>query len=172
LVGKFKAPVIVSPAFNTLFEAVPVTFPVRLPKKDAVTVPAEKFPLASRLTKVLTVLEFVAELAAVAPEATFAAERPPTVATVVADWVPFTSPEREPVKLEALKVPVILPAERVPVTRALPITSKVDPGVVVPIPTLPADVIRILSEGVVEAPDGAVENVRCDDDAASSTPAI
>jgi hypothetical protein len=68
-----------------LFEAVPVTFPVRFPKKVAVTVPAEKFPLASRFTRVLAMLEFVAAFAAVAPEATFAAETPPTLATVVAD---------------------------------------------------------------------------------------
>src|SRR5205085_1302160 len=49
--GSCNAPVMVSPAFNTLFEALPV--------KLAVMVPALKLPDASRATNVLAVLELV-----------------------------------------------------------------------------------------------------------------
>jgi hypothetical protein len=61
-------------------EVSPVTFPMRF----AVTVPAEKFPEGSLLTRALTVFRPVAALARFAPEATLAAARPPTVATVEA----------------------------------------------------------------------------------------
>jgi hypothetical protein len=64
----------------------------------------------------------VAALARFAPEATFAAVTPPTVATTVADWVPVTFPEREPEKLVEVvavvafpdRVAVMVPAEKLP----------------------------------------------------------
>src|SRR5208283_1382118 len=67
-----------------------------------VMLPAEKFPLPSRLTMALAVLALVAALAAFAPKATFAAPTPPTVLTTVALSVPVTSPFRVPLKLAAL----------------------------------------------------------------------
>ena len=57
-----------------------------LPARVAVIVPAEKFPLASRLTMALPVLRFEAALAAMAPLAMLAADCPPTVETTVAPW--------------------------------------------------------------------------------------
>lgn len=60
--GRAKFPVMVSPAFNT--------FPLASPVKEAVMVPAEKFPDPSRATMVLTVL---LEVAVVAELATFPA---------------------------------------------------------------------------------------------------
>jgi len=53
--GNINVPVIVSPAFSTLLEALPVKF--------AVMVPAEKLPDASRATLVLAVLALVASVA-------------------------------------------------------------------------------------------------------------
>jgi hypothetical protein len=48
--------------------ALYVVLPEAVPVKDAVTVPAEKFPEESRLTMVLTVLVSVAALAASSAE--------------------------------------------------------------------------------------------------------
>src|SRR5262249_32631061 len=77
----------------------------------ALMVPAEKFPLASRLTSVFGVLALVAALAALAPLATAAAVCPPTLPTTVADWLPVTSPASAPEKLVAvLAEPEILMA--------------------------------------------------------------
>ena len=64
--------------------ALPVRLPVTLPTRLAVMVPAEKLPDASRFTIVLAVLAFVAELAALVPDATLAADWPPTKLTTVA----------------------------------------------------------------------------------------
>ena len=83
----------------TLPVTLPTTLPLTLPARLAVMVPAEKSPEASRLTRVAAVLALVAALAAAAPAATLAALRLPTVATVVAPWVPVTSPARLPEKL-------------------------------------------------------------------------
>jgi hypothetical protein len=102
--------------------AVPVRFPVTFPVRFAVTVPAEKLPSASLRTIVEAVLEFVAAFARTDPEATFEAVWPPTLATTVEDWVPVTSPEREPEKLvevvEVVAFPdrfaVTVPAEKLP----------------------------------------------------------
>ncbi len=89
-----RGPVIVSPAFKRFKDAAPVTFPVKLPVtlpvrfpvtfpvrlpatlpvtsplKLAVTVPAEKFPDGSLLTRVPTVLAFVAAFATSSAECT------------------------------------------------------------------------------------------------------
>ena len=70
-------------------------------------VPAEKLPLASRLTNALKVLPLVAALARFAPAATFVAVTPPTAPTTVLPCVPVTSPVSAPVKLAAL--PLTLP---------------------------------------------------------------
>src|SRR3990172_9634770 len=66
--GSCNAPVIVSPALSTLLEALPVRF--------AITVPAEKFPDASRLTIAFDVLRLVAALASTVAAATLAAVLP------------------------------------------------------------------------------------------------
>jgi hypothetical protein len=58
---------------------------VAFPDKLAVMVPAAKLPEASLLTIVEAVFRFVEALARFAPEATFAAETPPTVETTVVD---------------------------------------------------------------------------------------
>lgn len=106
---------------------------VALPDKLAVIVPAEKLPEASLLTMVEMVFKFVAAFARFAPEATFAAVTPPTVETTVADWVPVTSPESEPVKLVEFvevvafpdKLAVIVPAEKLPEASLLTIVDTV-----------------------------------------------
>lgn len=96
-----------------------------LPARLPMMVPAAKFPLASRLTRVLAVFAEVALLESVAPEAMLAAVRPPKLETTVADCVPVTSPIRLPVKLVELpavvavaalpfRVPVMIPAEKFP----------------------------------------------------------
>src|SRR5208283_2017174 len=71
--------------------------PGRFKLPARVMLPAEKFPLPSRLTMVLTVFALVAALAAFAPDATFAAVTPPTVLTTVALCGPVTSPESDAV---------------------------------------------------------------------------
>ena len=105
-----------------LVVVVAVVALVALPFKAAVMVPAAKLPEASRLTMVLTVSALVAALAAVVAEATLAADWPPTVLTTVADCVPVTSPESDPLKLVAvvavvalpIRAAVIVPAEKLP----------------------------------------------------------
>ncbi len=71
--------------FVALSAVVALVAVVALPFKLAVITPALKLPEASRLTIVLGVLLFVALFAAVAPVATLAADKPPTVFTTVAD---------------------------------------------------------------------------------------
>jgi hypothetical protein len=88
----------------------PVTLAPLPLKPEAVIVPAEKLPLASRLTRAPGVLASVALLAAAAPLATLLALRPPTEATTVAPCVPVTSPASEPLKLVALVAVVALVA--------------------------------------------------------------
>jgi hypothetical protein len=93
-----------------------------LPLSDPVIVPAVKLPEASRFTIVEAVFRFVAALAAFAPDATLAADTPPTAETTVAACVPVTSPAKEPLKLVAdvavdalpLSEPVIVPAVKLP----------------------------------------------------------
>src|SRR5580658_7827348 len=80
----------------------PVRFEPLPAKELAVIVPAEKLPVASRLTSVPGVLAVVAPLAALAPLATLPAVTPPTLDTTVAPCVPVTSPESGPVKLVAV----------------------------------------------------------------------
>lgn len=83
---------------TTVADCVPVTSPNMLPVKLtaefafvavpirlAVTTLAEKLPLESRTTILFAVLPEVAEFAAFEPDATEAAESPPTDATTVAD---------------------------------------------------------------------------------------
>lgn len=103
--------------------AVPaVVADVAFPLKLAVMVPAEKLPEASLRTTVEAELALVAELASETPEATLAADCPPTEETTVADWVPVTFPERDPEKLTAkvallavpVKLAVTVPAEKLP----------------------------------------------------------
>ena len=53
---RFRVPVIVSPGFKTFKDAAPVTFPVTLPVRLAVIVPAAKLPELSRRTMALAVL--------------------------------------------------------------------------------------------------------------------
>ncbi len=67
-------------------DPLPESVPEKVPpeKVVAVIVPAVKFPDASRLTIVEAPFAFVALFAALAPEATFAAETPPTLFTVAA----------------------------------------------------------------------------------------
>src|SRR5437868_1707553 len=48
--GNVSAPVIVSPVFKRLRDALPVSVPVRLPVIVAVIVPAAKLPETSRVT--------------------------------------------------------------------------------------------------------------------------
>ncbi len=72
-------------------------FPARLPA----IVPAMKFPDASRRTIVFGAFALVAVFAIDAPPATLAALWPPTLPTMVAPWVPVTSPARPAVKLVA-----------------------------------------------------------------------
>jgi len=135
---------------TTVALCVPVTSPDRLPLKfvavtalvalvavlalpfnAAVIIFAAKLPAASRLTIVLTTLLAVAALAAVAPAAILAAETPLTELTTVADCVPTTSPDNEPVKLVAVVAVVALPVRlplklpvRVPPTVKLPSVVK------------------------------------------------
>ncbi len=72
--------------------------PERLPEKvPAVIVPAEKFLATSRLTIVEVPFKFVALFAAVAPEATFAAETLLTLFTTAAA-VPGPVAETSPVR--------------------------------------------------------------------------
>lgn len=111
-------------------EALPVTLPVRL----AVIIPALKFPEASRLTRVDTVLALTALFANVAALATLAALTPPTLATDVAPWVPVTSPLSVPVKLVAEVAVDALPV-KLPVT--LPVTLPVRLAVILPALKLP-----------------------------------
>ena len=70
-----------------------------LPFRLAVIMFAEKLPDASLFTIVDAVLEEVAAFAANSAECIFAALDPPTNDTTVADCVPVTSPDKEPVKL-------------------------------------------------------------------------
>src|SRR5579863_7563997 len=112
--GSCNAPVIVSPALSTLFDALPV--------KLAIIVLAEKLPDASRATIVLGVSRLVAAFAKTVAAATFVAVCPPTVLTTDALCVPVTSPVNEPEKLVAvvavvalpLKLAVMVPAEKLP----------------------------------------------------------
>jgi hypothetical protein len=70
-------------AYVAVPDKLPVTLPVNGPENVAVIVPAVKPPsVPSRFTIVLTIFVFVAEFAAFAPLATFAAVTPPTVVTV------------------------------------------------------------------------------------------
>jgi hypothetical protein len=70
-------PVVPSFVYCAAMALVPIwRFPL------SVTVPALKFPEASRFTIVLAVFALVAAFAAFAPPATFAVVTPPTVATV------------------------------------------------------------------------------------------
>ena len=80
-------------------------------KAVAVTVPADKFPLASRFTMVFGVFAVVAAFARSSAAWTLAAVEPPTLATTVVSCEPVTSPARLPVKLAALPLtlPVTLP---------------------------------------------------------------
>lgn len=99
---KFPEPE-VSPKRNELAALLAVTSAL------AVTVPAVKFPDASRRTIVEAVLLEVAALAKLAPEATLAAVTPPTEETTVADCVPVTSPAKLPEKLVAEVAVVAFP---------------------------------------------------------------
>src|SRR5207244_1439393 len=131
---------------TTVAPCVPVTSPARepekfvalvavvaLPLRAPVIVPAEKLPLASRLTIVLAVLALVAALASAAPPATFAAVCPPALETTVAACVPVTSPARLPEKFVVLvavvalplRAPVIVPAEKLPEASRLTIVLAV-----------------------------------------------
>src|SRR4029434_977283 len=84
--------------------------------------PAEKPPVAVRLTMVLAVFALVAALASTVAAATLAAVCPPTKLTTVAPCVPVTSPINDPLKLVAvvavvalpLKFAVIVPAAKLP----------------------------------------------------------
>ena len=71
---------------------LPVTFPVTFPDKAAVIVPAEKLPLASLFTIVLTVLLFVAAAIVVLIVPIVEALTPPTLFTVGKLAVPAKSP--------------------------------------------------------------------------------
>jgi hypothetical protein len=128
---------VISPVrFPVIEAAVPLTLPVTLPVRFPVTLPirlediifAEKLPLASRLTRVLEVLLFVAAWVSLTDDAMAAASLPPTVATVVAIPRLVTSPVRLPVKEAAvpLTFPVTLPV-RLPVT--FPVRLAVTPEV-------------------------------------------
>ena len=77
---------------TTLPVKLPVTFPVTLPVKDAVTFPALKFPLASLLTSVLTVLVEVADAVVLAMVVIVEEFTPPTVFTLGTSAVPPKSP--------------------------------------------------------------------------------
>jgi hypothetical protein len=125
---------------TTVEDCVPVTSPERLPVKDvdevaevafpaklAVITLAEKLPFASLRTMRLAVAEAVAEFAALAPDATEDAERPPTEDTTVADWVPVTSPVKFPVKEAAEFADVAFPDKFAVTTLAakLPFESRI-----------------------------------------------
>src|SRR4030095_13820336 len=71
--------------------------------------PAEKPPVAVRLTMVLAVFALVAVLASTVAAATSAAVCPPTKLTTVAPCVPVTSPTNDPEKLVAVVAVVALP---------------------------------------------------------------
>lgn len=129
---------------TTVEDCVPETSPERdpeklvvevaLPIKFAVIVPAAKLPEASLLTIADAVFRLVAELAEVAPLATFAALTPPTEATTVADCVPVTSPDRDPEKLVVevafpIKFAVMVPAEKFPDASLFTIVETVLEGV-------------------------------------------
>jgi hypothetical protein len=80
-------------------EPLPEKVPEKVPPKKfvAVIVPAVKFPAASRLTIDEAAFPFVALFAVFAPEATLAAETPPTlliVAAAVPGPLAVTSPVR------------------------------------------------------------------------------
>ena len=96
------------------------------PFNIAVIVPAEKLPLASLKTTAEAVLALVGAI-------------PLILVTVVAPWVPVTSPIRLPEKLTAFTPvsPAPLPVKLVAVMP--PTTCKVLVGVAVPIPTLVPD---------------------------------
>lgn len=111
---------------------------VALPFKEAVIVPAEKFPEASLLTIVDAVLRDVELFARVTPEATLEDDIPPTVETTVALWIPVTSPEREPEKL----VDVIEEVEEV----AFPLRE----AVMVPAEKLPEASLVTIADGVLD----------------------
>ena len=148
---------------TTVVDCVPVTSPVRLPVKlvalpavvavaalpfrTPVMMPAEKFPLASRVTSVLAVFAEAAVLARVAPAAMFAALRPPTVDTTVAGCVPMTSPARLPVKLEALPLtlPVTFPV-RLPLKVPVVVPPRVRPEASCPLPTAPVASLAVVTE--------------------------
>jgi hypothetical protein len=102
-----------------LVEVTAVVALVAFPDKVAVIVPAAKFPEASLRTIVEGVLSAVELFARPDPVATEEAVDPPTSETTVADCVPVTSPDREPVKLVELvalpmRVAVMVPAEKLP----------------------------------------------------------
>lgn len=96
-------------------------------KLEAVIALAEKFPAPSRITIRLAWLELAAEFAALAPEATEAADRPPTNPTTVEVWVPETSPASEPVKFAAEPAEVAVPTRFAVITLAakLPLASRI-----------------------------------------------
>ena len=83
----------------------PVTLPLTLPERLPEMVPAAKLPELSRRTRVETVLRLVAVLANSVAAATATAVCPLTVDTMVAVWVPVTSPTRVPEK--SVTVPVV-----------------------------------------------------------------
>jgi hypothetical protein len=120
---------------------LPVRFPDTFPTRDAVTIPAAKFPDPSRFTIVEGVFTDVAALAANSAECIFAAELPPTEFTVaveepgpVADTSPFREVIAEPdpaltwacnfskaIRIESVAkivvlLPVVNPVNSLPVT--------------------------------------------------------
>jgi hypothetical protein len=125
-----------SPISDPVKEVALVALPVSGPTKlVAPIVPAEKPPEPSRRTIVPAFERDVEALARVLPDATLDAPTPPTVETTVADWVPVTSPLREPPKLVAeVALPrkllaVTLLAEKLPVPSRRTIAFGVTAGV-------------------------------------------
>jgi len=141
--------VVADVAVVALPKRLPVTFPVRLPVtlpvSAAAIVPALKFPDPSRLTMVLIVSAFVAALASKDPAAIVAAVCPPTRLTVVANSVPITSPNNDPVKLVAVVADVAEVADVavVALPKRLPVTFPVTFPVRFPV-TLPASAAVIV----------------------------
>ena len=76
----------------TLPVTLPVKLPVTLPVRDAVIVPALKFPFASRLTMVPAVFASVAALANSVAVLIVEELEPPTLLTVGAAAIPPKSP--------------------------------------------------------------------------------
>ena len=128
-------------------DCVPVTSPPRVPVNERaeiaevalpwsvpVITPAWKLPLGSLFTRVAAVGLLVAASAMAAALATADAEAPPTLLTMVADCVPLTSPDSEPVNEAALvaapckfpmNVPVVMPESVKSLASLLEVT---DPG--------------------------------------------